>query len=77
MDKIFDLNVSRGILRDRKLYAAFIDLGKAYDRVAREALWNVWKIYDVGGQLMEGIKGFYSEANAYVKADGVLSDNCN
>ncbi len=33
------------------LYAAFMDLKKAYDRVNRDALWSVLKIYGVGGQL--------------------------
>ncbi len=31
------------------MYAAFMDLEKAYDRVDREALWRVLKIYGVGG----------------------------
>ena len=35
--------------KGRKLYAAFMDLEKAYDRVDREALWNVLRIYGVGG----------------------------
>ncbi len=34
---------------DRKLYAAFMDLEEAYDRVDRKSLWNVLKIYGVGG----------------------------
>ncbi len=34
------------------------DLGEAYNRVDRKALWNVLKIYRVGGKLMEGIKNF-------------------
>ncbi len=29
--------------KDKKLYAAFMDLKKAYDRVDREALWSVLK----------------------------------
>ncbi len=36
---------------------------------------NVLKIYGVGGQLMEGIKAFYREANACVKVNGELSDS--
>ncbi len=34
--------------KDKKLYAAFIDLEKAYNRVDREALWSVLGIYSVG-----------------------------
>ena len=34
----------------------FIDLEKAYDRVNREALWQVLGMYDVVGKLLSGIK---------------------
>ncbi len=60
--------------KDMKLYAAFMDLEKAYDRVDRKALWNVLKISGMRGQLMEGIKAFHKEVNACVKVDGKLSD---
>ncbi len=75
VDQIFAIKMLvREYLGKGKLYAAFMDLEKAYDRVDREALWNILKIYGVGGQLMEGIKAFYREANACVKVDGELSD---
>ncbi len=45
--------------KDKKLYAAFMDLEKAYDMADRKALWNVLKIYGVGGQLLKGIQAFY------------------
>ncbi len=61
--------------KNMNLYAAFMDLEIAYDRVDREALWNDLKVYSVGGQLREGIKAFYRKANAYVKVDGELSDS--
>ncbi len=34
--------------KGKKLYAAFMDLEKAYDKVNREALWSVMKTYGVG-----------------------------
>ena len=33
--------------KKRRVYVGFIDLEKAYDRVNREALWQVLKMYDV------------------------------
>ena len=33
----------------------FMDLEKVYDRVNREALWQVLRMYDVGGILLNGI----------------------
>ncbi len=48
-----------GYLRkDKKLYAAFMDLEKAYDRVDRDALWSVLRIYGVSGQLLKGYRLF-------------------
>ncbi len=47
--------------KGKKLYAAFMDLEKAYDRVDREALWSVLKIYGVDGQLLKGIQAFYKK----------------
>ena len=38
-----------------KLYEAFMDLEMAYDKVEKESLWNVLKIYGVGEQLLGGI----------------------
>ncbi len=35
--------------KDKNSHAAFMDLKKAYDRVDREALWSVLKLYGVGG----------------------------
>ncbi len=56
--------------KDKKLYATIMDLEKAYDRDDREALWNVLRIYGVGGQLLKAIQAFYREANACVRVGG-------
>ena len=44
----------------------FIDLEKAYDRVNREALWQVLRTY-VGGKLLNGIKCININSLACVK----------
>ncbi len=63
--------VERYLGKDKKLYAAFMDLEKAYDRADREALWKVIRICGVAGQLLKGIQAFYREANAYTnQGDG-------
>ncbi len=59
--------------KGKNLYAASMDLEKAYDRVDREALWSVLKIYGVGGQLLKWIQAFYREANASVRVGGKYS----
>lgn len=45
VDQIFAIKtvVEEYLGKGKKLYAAFMDLEKAYDKVDREALWNVKK----------------------------------
>ena len=47
-----------------------MDLEKAYDRVNREALRQVLRMYDVGGKLLNGIKNMYVNSLACVRVKG-------
>ena len=40
----------------------FIDLEKEYDRINREALWQVLRMYDEEGKPLTGIKGMYVDS---------------
>ena len=51
-------------------------LQKAYDRVNKEALWQVLRMYDVGGKLLNGIKSMYVNSLAYVRVKGGESECC-
>ena len=61
----------------KRLYAAFMDLRRAYDVVDRPALWDVLKIYGVGGKLLDAVKAFYKNCRAKVRVNGVESKNFN
>ena len=41
---------------------SFIDLEKAYNRVNREALWQVLRMYDVGCKLLSEVKSMYVDS---------------
>ena len=58
--------------REKKcsLYVAFIDLEKAYDKVNKEALWQVLRVYDVGGNLFSDIKSIYINSLSCVRVKG-------
>ena len=45
--------------RKNVVYVGFIDLEKAYDRVNKEALWEMLRVYDVSGKLLTGIKSMH------------------
>ena len=50
VDQIFTLKQIGEKTKEKKcrVYMGFIDLVKAYDRVNREALWQVLRLYDAG-----------------------------
>ena len=51
-----------------------MNLEKAYDWVNREALWQVLRMYDVGGKLLNGIKSMYVNSLACVRVKGCESE---
>ncbi len=79
VDQIFAVKilVEKYLEKDRKLFAAFMDLEKAYDRVDRKSLWDTLRVCGVGGQLLEGIRSFCENASASVRVNGELSESFN
>ncbi len=52
-----------------------MDLEKAYDRVDWIALWDVLKIYGVGGNLLSALKSFNENASVCVKISEETSEH--
>ena len=42
------------------MYVAYIDWEKVYNKVNWKILWQVLRMYDVGGKLLFGIKSMYA-----------------
>ena len=62
--------------KKRSVYVGFIDLEKAYDRVKKEALWQVLRMYDVGGKLLSRIKSMYVHSSACVRVRELSKNTC-
>ena len=69
VDQIFTLKKIGEKAREKKrrVYVGFTDLEKTYDRVNREALWQMLRMYDVGGKLLNEIKSKYIDSSACVR----------
>ena len=54
IDQIFTLKHISEKDREKKcwVFMGFIDLGKGYDRVNREAIWQLLRMYDMGDKLL-------------------------
>ena len=53
--------------KKHKVYVGFMDLGKVYDKVNRETIWQMMTIYDVDGKLLNGIKNMNVNSLASVR----------
>ena len=76
IDHIFVIRqlVEKHLEKGKKMFAAFIDLEKAYDKVWREDLWRALREYGIGGRLLGSIEALYRESKACVRVDGELSE---
>ena len=76
-DQIFAVRqiCERMLGKNREVFWAFMDLEKAYDRVDREALWQVLGIYGVGGCVLKGIQSFYVGSTACVRVGSDTSES--
>ena len=53
--------------KGKDMYFAFLDLSKQYARVDRDAMWNVLRLYGIGGRLLRGVKSSYVGSKACVR----------
>ena len=44
-----------------------MDLEKAYDAIDRHGLWQMLRVYGVGGKLLKAVQNFYVDSRACVR----------
>ena len=59
--------------KGKKMFAAFIDLEKARDKVWRTDLWRALREYGVGGRLLGAIEALYKKSKACIRVEGELT----
>ena len=69
--------LKKHLLKNTKLYVAFIDFKKAYDTVNRDILWMVLFRSGVRGKMLRMIRGIYATVQACVMSKLGLSDFLN
>ena len=56
------------------MHFAFLDLEKAYDRGDRDVMWNVLRLYGIGGRLLQGMKSLCDGSKACVSVGNEMSE---
>ena len=75
MDKIFILRqiFEKSWEYAEDVFACFVDLEKAYDRVLRDKLWRLLLEYGIDGRLLIAIKLLYSQPEVCILVNGKQS----
>ena len=60
--------------KGKDMYFAFLDLEKTSDRVDRDAMRNVLRLYGIGGRLLRGVKSLYVGSKACVRVGNEVSE---
>ena len=76
IDQIFTVRqmCEKVMAKGKEVFWAFMDLEKAYDRVDREAMWQVLRLYGIGGKLLGAVQSFYMESRACVRVGCEVSN---
>ena len=76
LDNLFALYGLIDILRfrNKRLYCAFLDLEKAFDKIDRILLWEKLINTGIDGKIFRVIMNMYNNAKSCVMVDGIFSD---
>ena len=58
----------------KDVFWAFMDLEKAYDAIDRHGMWQMIRVYGVGGKLLKAMQSFYIDGRACVRAGNDVSE---
>ena len=76
MDQVFAVRqVCEKYLANGKYeFWAFMDLEKAYDTIDRHGMWQMLRVYGVGGKLLKAVQSFYVDSRACVRVGNAVSE---
>lgn len=76
LDHIFTLHVLVELFKakSKRLYCAFIDFEKAFDKINRYALWDKLHKNNIDGKFLNVVKNLYKNAKSCVKNGNICSN---
>ena len=75
-DQIFSLRqiIEKSWEHNKNLYLGFIDLEKAYDKVPRNRLFEILKLYGINGNLLRATRSLYRNCKSAVRIEGCIGN---
>ena len=61
MDQVFAVGqvCEKYLVNGKDVFWAFMALEKAYDTIDRQGMWQMQRLYGVGGKLLKAVQSFY------------------
>ena len=69
MDQVFVVRqvFEKYLANGKGVFWAFMDLEKAYDTIDLHGMWQMLRVYGVGGKLSKAVQSFYIDGIARVR----------
>ena len=76
MDQVFAVRqvCEKYLTNGKDVIWAFMDFEKAYDTIDRHGMWQMIRVYGVGGKLLKAVQSFYVDSRACVRAGNDMSE---
>ena len=64
MDQVFAVRqvCEKYLINGKDAFWAFMDFEKAYDTINRHGMWQMLRVYGVGGKLLKAVQSFYVDS---------------
>ena len=76
MDQVFAVRqeCKKYLANGKDVFVAFMDLEKAYDTIDRHGMWQMLRMYGVGGKLLKVVQSFHVDSKACVRVGNDVSE---
>ena len=76
MDQVFAVRhvCEKYLANGKDVFWAFMDLEKAYDTIDRHGMWQMLRVYGVGGKLFKAVQSFYVDSRPCVWVGNYVSE---
>ena len=75
IDQVFAVRqvCEKFLANGKDVFWAFMDLENAYDTIDRHGMWQMFRVYGVGGKLLKAVQSFYVDIKACVRVENDVS----
>ena len=76
MDQVFTLRqvCEKYLANGKDVFWAFVNLEQAYDTIDQDGMWQILRVYGVGGKLLKAVQNFYVASRASVQVGNDVNE---